>query len=148
MNQIEMLQELVKYNENFIGYKQTVSRLHQHTLRLFMESGQWSRHLNKVRNIYKKRHNALLTSIKANMNDRVRIIGSGSGLHVLLEPQNNMTEKELIATAKEKGVLVYPVSSFYERPPSQEYSQVLLDFAGLDENGIHEGVHLLSKAWF
>ncbi|MFC0275020.1 PLP-dependent aminotransferase family protein [Metabacillus herbersteinensis] len=139
---------LVKYNENFIGYKQTVSRLHQHTLKLFMESGQWSRHLNKARNIYKKRHKALLTSIKANMNDRVRIIGSGSGLHVLLEPKNNMTEKELIATAKEVGVLVYPVSSFYERPPSQEYSQVLLGFAGLDENRIHEGVHLLSKAWF
>ena len=97
---------------------------------------------------HKKRHNALLTSIKANMNDQVRIIGSGSGLHVLLEPKNNMTEKELIATAKEKGVLVYPVSSFYERPPSQEYSQVLLGFAGLDENRIHEGFHLLSKAWF
>ncbi|MEW9577352.1 PLP-dependent aminotransferase family protein [Bacillus toyonensis] len=139
---------LEKYNESFIGYKQTVSRLHQHTLQLFMESGQWARHLNKVRNIYKKRHNALLMSIKANMNNRVRIIGSGSGLHVLLEPKNNMTEEELITSAKEKGVLVYPVSPFYDRPPSQEYPQVLLGFAGLDEKRIDEGVRLLSKAWF
>lgn len=139
---------LVKYNNKFIGYKQTVSRLHQHTLKLFMESDDWSRHLNRVRNIYKKRHNALLTSIKVNMNEQVGIIGSDSGLHVILEPRNNMTEKELIATAKEKGVSVYPVSSFYEQIPTQKYSQVLLGFAGLNEDRINEGVHLLSEAWF
>ena len=59
-----------------------------------------------------------------------------------------MTEKELVEVAKEKGALVYPVSPFYERPPAPEYSQVLLGFAGLDENKIREGIHLLSKAWY
>ena len=47
---------LVTYKEKFLGYKQTVSRLHQYTLKLFIESGEWSKHLNKVRNIYRKRH--------------------------------------------------------------------------------------------
>lgn len=139
---------LGKYTENFIGYQQTVSRLHQNTLKLFMESGQWARHLNKVRNIYKKRHHALLTSIKDIMNDQVRIIGAGSGLHILLEPKNNMTEQELIVSAKEVGVIVYPVSPFYTHRSSQTHAQVLLGFAGLDEKKIAEGVRLLSKAWF
>lgn len=139
---------LVEYNKHFVGYKQTVSRLHQHTLKLFIESGQWSRHLNKVRNIYKKKHNALLTAIRTHMDDKVKVIGSGSGLHVLLEPKNNMTERELIVKAREQGVVVYPVSTFYDQPPYQEYAQVLLGFAGLDEKSINEGVQILSKSWF
>ncbi|MGQ3378383.1 MocR-like pyridoxine biosynthesis transcription factor PdxR [Priestia endophytica] len=139
---------LIEYNKHFIGYAQTVSRLHQHTLKLFIETGQWSRHLNKVRNIYKKKHNALLTAIRAHMDGKVKVMGSGAGLHVLLEPKNNMTERELIDKAREQGVLVYPVSTFYDQPSHQEYPQILLGFAGLDENGINEGVQLLSKAWF
>ncbi|MFP3846181.1 MocR-like pyridoxine biosynthesis transcription factor PdxR [Priestia filamentosa] len=137
---------LVEYNKHFVGYKQTVSRLHQHTLKLFIESGQWSRHLNKVRNIYKKKHNTLLTAIRTHMDDKVKVIGSESGLHVLLEPKNSMTERELIVKAREQGVVVYPVTTFYDQPP--EYAQVLLGFAGLDEKSINEGVQLLSKSWF
>ncbi|MCY8235551.1 PLP-dependent aminotransferase family protein [Priestia endophytica] len=139
---------LIEYNKHFIGYVQTVSRLHQHTLKLFIETGQWSRHLNKVRNIYKKKHNALLTAIRAHMDGKVKVMGSGAGLHVLLEPKNNMTERELIDKARKQGVLVYPVSTFYDQPPHQECPQILLGFAGLDENGINEGVQLLSKSWF
>ena len=139
---------LATYHEKYIGYKQTVSRQHQYTLKLFMESEHWSRHLNKVRNVYKKRHNALLTSLKANMYNQVRIMGSGAGLHIVIEPRNDMSEQELIDTAKKNGVLVYPVSSFYEQLPDQKYPRVLLGFAGMDESKIQEGVILLSKAWF
>lgn len=139
---------LVIYKDRFIDYKQTVSRLHQHTLKLFMESGQWSRHLNRMRNIYKKRHNALLASIKTSMSDQVKVIGSGSGLHLILEPRNAMSEQDLIASAIKEGVLVYPVSPFYDQSLPCKHSQVLLGFAGLDEKEIKEGVHMLSRAWF
>ncbi|AWB44810.1 GntR family transcriptional regulator [Paenibacillus sp. CAA11] len=139
---------LVKYIEKFGRYKQTTSRLHQHTLKLFIENGKWLKHLNKVRNIYRKRHQALLQAIQINMKDRVRILGSDSGLHLLLEPRNNMSEAELIRVAKEKGVIVYPVSPFYECSAPSQYPQILLGFAGLDENKIHEGIHLLSEAWY
>ncbi|MEK5061454.1 GntR family transcriptional regulator [Paenibacillus sp. FSL H7-0326] len=136
------------YKEKFWGYKQTVSRIHQHTLNLFIESGDWLKHLNRVRNIYRKRHHELLEAIQMNMKDRVRIIGSGSGLHLLLEVNNGMSENQLIASAKEMGVVIYPVSPFYEIPPSQEFPKVLLGFAGLDENRIREGIKILNKAWF
>lgn len=139
---------LAKYHDKYIGYKQTVSRQHQYTLKLFMESEQWARHLNKVRNVYKKRHNALITSIKASMNNQVRIMGLGAGLHIVLETRNDMSEQELIEAAKQNGVLVYPVSTFYEQIPAHKNPQVLLGFAGLDEKKIQEGVKLLAKAWF
>jgi len=129
-------------------YVQTVSRLHQHTLRLFMESGHWERHLNKSRNIYKGRHLALLNAIHQVMNDDVKVYGSGSGLHILLEPNNHMTEKQLIQTAREQGIIIYPTSVFYANPPKNQSAKVLLGFANLDEASIFKGIELLNKAWF
>ncbi|MFC4303773.1 PLP-dependent aminotransferase family protein [Cohnella boryungensis] len=139
---------LAVYREQFIGYKQTVSRLHQHTLTHFIESGEWSRHLKKARSRYKKRHQAILAAIQERMGDRVRIQGSASGLHLLLESDNGMTEDQLIAAAKNKGVNVYPVSPYYEMSPASAPAQVLLGFAGIDEKRISEGIRLLAEAWF
>lgn len=139
---------LALYKERFILYKQTVSRLHQHTLGLFMENGHWERHINKVRNIYKKRHAALLSAIKNIMGEKVQVIGAEAGLHVLLEPNNHMSEEELIASAEKEGVKVYPVSIYYENPPANQSAKVLLGFSGLSENQIQEGITLLQRAWF
>ncbi|WP_141434417.1 PLP-dependent aminotransferase family protein [Bacillus sp. 03113] len=139
---------LALYKEKFSVYKQTVSRLHQHTLKLFMENGHWERHINRIRNIYKKRHAVLLTAIKNIMGEQVHVIGAETGLHVLLKPNNNMSEVELIESARKQGVQVYPVSIYYEDPPVAQKSMVLLGFAGLDENEIYEGITLLHRAWF
>jgi GntR family transcriptional regulator / MocR family aminotransferase len=139
---------LARYKDHFTVYKQTVSRLHQHSLELFMEKGHWERHINRVRNIYKKRRAVLLTAIKNTMAEQVNVIGAETGLHVLLEPNNNMSEYELIETAEKEGVKVYPVSIYYENPPANPKSMVLLGFAGLDENEIYEGITLLNRAWF
>jgi GntR family transcriptional regulator / MocR family aminotransferase len=139
---------LTLYKDKFFVYKQTVSRLHQHSLKLFMENGHWERHINKVRNIYKKRRAVLLTAIKTIMGEQVQVIGAEAGLHVLLEPNNHMSEEELIESAEKEGVKVYPVSIYYENPTENQSSKVLLGFAGLSENEIYEGITLLQRAWF
>jgi GntR family transcriptional regulator/MocR family aminotransferase len=74
--------------------------------------------------------------------------GASSGLHILLEPHNKMSEEELIETAKKKGVRVYPTSIFYASPPATQPAKVLLGFANLEEAEIEEGIELLESAWF
>ncbi|MGE7689862.1 PLP-dependent aminotransferase family protein [Lysinibacillus sp. NPDC097214] len=129
-------------------YVQTVSRFHQHTLQLFMESGHWERHLSKSRNSYKKRYEALLKAINQILGSKVKIYGASGGLHILVEPNNSMSEDELIETAKMKGVKVYPVSIFYANPPEKQTAKVLLGFANIDEEKIYKGIELLKNAWF
>lgn len=131
-------------------YKQTTSRLDQYTLALFMQSGEWTRHLNRMRNLYKKRYLALVAAIRTYLDQKVRIIGAASGLHLLLEPNNGMTEQELIGAAEKWGVRVYPVADCYIHHPdtsSQVKTQVLLGYAGLNEVAIEEGVKRLAYAW-
>lgn len=134
--------------EDLRVYKQTASRLHQDTLYKFMKEGYWSRHLNKMRTIYRKKHEVLLNAINKYMGDKVEIIGENAGLHILLKVKNDMSEKTLIEKALNVKVKVYPTSIYYNKPADIDSIYILLGFGGLKEEAIDEGIKLLAKAWF
>jgi GntR family transcriptional regulator / MocR family aminotransferase len=138
---------LKRFNDHFFLYKQTVSRLHQHTLWLFMKEGHWERHLNKMRTVYRKRQHTLISSIKKNLGDHVRIIGDDSGLHILLGVQITMSEKELIEKAKAEKVKVYPTSVYFEDSNLNKGPMILLGFGGLSEPEVEKGILILKRAW-
>jgi GntR family transcriptional regulator / MocR family aminotransferase len=139
---------LNEFRQNFRVFEHTVSRIHQYTLQLFMEKGFWERHIRKMRHMYQRKHTALLTAISEFMGNDVRVIGKDSGLHVLLEINNEMTEKELIAAAERVGVKVYPTSHNWLKPLQKQRPMILLGFGGLKEQEIVDGIQLLSCAWF
>jgi len=129
------------------SYDQLASPIFQKTLQLFMESGEFGRHMRKMRRLYHKKHDALLQEVARAFGGQADVIGAGSGLHVLLKVRNGMSERQLIEAAKESGVLVYPASVYALAPGRAEDSTVLLGFGGLTEAGIAEGVGRLAKAW-
>ena len=136
------------YHRHFTIYKQTVSRIHQHTLWHFMKNGHWERHLNRMRTVYRKKQEVLVLMIKKLLGKRVSMIGEEAGLHVLLRVNNQMTETELIERAAKFGVKVYPTSIYYEEQKAEKETVILLGFGGLSEAEIQEGIRLLAKAWF
>jgi len=137
---------LKKYQENLMLYKQTVSRLHQDTLYRFMKEGYWQSHLNKMRTLYRKKHFFLMDSINKHLNNKVKVIGEKSGLHLILQADKSWQEKELVDRALKEGVKVYPLSVYYENGINVN-SSVLLGFGGLSETQIDIGIQLLKKAW-
>ncbi len=139
---------LEKYRRDFLIYKQTVSRLHQQTLSIFMESGHWERHLNKMRTVYRKKQKILLSSINKQLGSNVKVIGEESGLHIIMSIQNGMSEKLLIEKAATKGVKVYPTSIYYIKSENTKIPEILLGFGGLKESEIEEGIYRLKLAWF
>lgn len=136
-----------KYLEHFTIYKQTVSRIHQDTLYRFMKEGFWQSHLNKMRTLYRKKHSTLLLAINHYFGQNVTIIGEKSGLHIVLEVKKNMEEEELITTAMNVGVKVYPLSIYYNGATRNVGSRILLGFGGLTETEINTGIQLLKEAW-
>lgn len=138
---------LEKYKKNFSFYKQTVSRLHQDTLFRFMSQDHWQRHLNRMRTLYRKKQIALLSSIKKYMGNKVMVIGERSGLHILIKINNGMTEEELIETALNKGIKVYPVSIYYHGGKDIHGVEILLGFGGLSIDEIEEGIRGLKESW-
>ena len=138
---------LKKYKESFTIYKQTVSRLHQDTLARFMKNGHWQTHLNKMRTLYRKKHQILIISIKRYLRDNVKIIGEHSGLHIVLEVNNRMEEEVLIRRALDAGVKVYPLSVYHDTDIKKDHAHILMGFGGLSESEIDTGIQRLKKAW-
>ncbi|CEH31864.1 Putative HTH-type transcriptional regulatory prot ein GabR (Fragment) [Aneurinibacillus migulanus] len=136
-----------KYQEHFTIYKQTVSRLHQDTLYRFMKNGLWQSHLNKMRTLYRKKHSTLMLAVKNYLGEKVNIIGEKSGLHIVLEVKNSMKEDELINTAMNVGVKVYPLSIYYNGTIGSLGCRILLGFGGVSETEINTGIRLLKEAW-
>ncbi|WP_313804060.1 PLP-dependent aminotransferase family protein [Cytobacillus sp.] len=136
-----------KYQEHFTIYKQTVSRLHQQTLFHFMNEGYWQTHLNKMRTLYRRKQSTLMQAIHTYMGSHVKVIGEKSGLHLILELDNSMTEEELLNAALKAGVKVYPYSIYYVGHQETRGSKILLGYGGLSETEIEEGIRLLKEAW-
>ena len=168
-------QDLVgRYREKCWFFSSTVSRIDQRILNDFMKNGHFERHLNRMRSIYRARHDELLAQLRP-LQDRYRILGAGTGLHLGLEAlaetaedmAKSMTdtsdgqsvtgqsfiqiEHELVQRAAARGVAVYALSDYLLPGSGQHFSgrrrpTILLGFGALDETSIREGVSRLAEA--
>jgi len=120
----------------------------QKVLTRFIREGYFERHLNKMRNIYRKKREVLVNKILGT-NSPVQILGADAGLHLLIRVNNGMDEKELVEAALKAGVRVYGISRYYmDKTCSGELPEILLGYAAMTENEISEAVERLEKVWF
>ena len=140
---------LKKYREKAGFYACTVPRTDQNILYYFLEEGHYERHLNRMRAIYRTKHDLLLGELKK-LEKNFHVRGENAGLHILLTSKNQAEEKLYIKRAEEKGVRVYGMSSYLieGKTSGEEYSNtVILGYANLTEDQIKTGVRLLEEAW-
>ena len=138
---------LEAYRERAGFYLSTVSRIDQNILYQFITQGYYERHLNRMRALYKGKHDALMAGLKE-LEDRFLIRGEYAGLHVLLTHRQGEAEESLVARAAELGVKVYGISGCFIQPEEKLFdSTVMLGYASLSEEEIRNGTKLLSKAW-
>ncbi|MCQ2540488.1 MAG: PLP-dependent aminotransferase family protein, partial [Acetatifactor sp.] len=125
-------------------YSCTVSRIDQSILNEFVRDGYLERHLNKMRKIYREKHDLLLDLLQP-FEKTFRIRGENAGLHLVLE-SGELTEEELVERAKEKGVRVYGLSD-YRIGDRRKSRSILLGFGALESEAIEEGIKRLAEAW-
>ena len=113
----------------------------------FMEEGEWSRHIKRMRLVYKRKMQHLVSALKEQFGQNISIIGEQSGLYVLVKVHLKRTEEWLIQQASSYGVNVYPTSLYFIKNNS-DGPMVKLGFNNLSSNEIDVGVKLLKKAWF
>ncbi|MCD8105080.1 MAG: PLP-dependent aminotransferase family protein [Lachnospiraceae bacterium] len=135
------------YRQRARGISSTVSRVDQMLIAGFLNEGYYERHLNRMRAVYRGRHDALLAELKA-FRGICQVSGENAGVHLLLTFTNGMTEEEAIRRAAERDVRVYGLSGYYvgdARKPFQD--TVLLGYANLSEQEIHDALSRLRQAW-
>jgi Transcriptional regulators containing a DNA-binding HTH domain and an aminotransferase domain (MocR family) and their eukaryotic orthologs len=136
------------YKNKYYIYEQPVARHNQKAMCLFMEKGHWDRHVKKMRNIYKKKHEQLLGSINDIFGDSVEIIGKDAGLHILIKVKNHMTEGELIESALNNNIAVSSTSQYWMDREKIKTPIIFIGFGGIKLEEIPESIKILKHSWF
>lgn len=136
---------LEQYEKVGRSFSCTVSRIDQKMVQLFMERGYYERHLNKMRALYKNKHDVLLAELKKVKGIR-KILGDRSGVHILLELTSGTSERERILQAEQAGIKVYPLSEYCIDDRKYEPT-ILLGYATMTEEEIRGAVRILAEVW-
>ncbi|MCM1158121.1 MAG: PLP-dependent aminotransferase family protein [Clostridium sp.] len=141
---------LAEYNREAGFYFSTVSRIDQNVIGQFLAQGHFERHLNRMRKIYKAKHDILLQSLKES-GIPAQISGESAGLHFLLKfggvsEHAAEEERRLVEQAKKEKVRVYALSDYYIEE-KMRHPTVLVGFARVKEEEITEGIRRLTGAW-
>ena len=137
---------LCVYQERHRFVNSTVSKVDQLIVQRFLEEGYYERHLNKMRALYKNRHDTLIDALRP-LSTICRISGEHAGVHLLLTFENGSTESELIFKAKEKKIKVYGLSDYRICADAADRPTILLGYANLSEKQIKDAVCILGECW-
>lgn len=138
---------LNKYISMFQHYDSPVATLLQKTMELFIDEGHFERHLRKMNQIYKKKHDILIKALQEKLGNYITINSSNAGLHVLITVNDTISEQELIDRAELVGVKIGSITKHFMHPSVSAKPTILLSFSWIDQKDILPAVELLKQAW-
>jgi len=109
----------------------------------FVSSGEYDRHLLRLRRVLRARRDALCDALAERMPEWARWTRPEGGYQVWLELFGEIDTHDLLADAVAAGVLFAPGSQFYH--DGRPSSAMRLSFAMADEEALRRGVARLSE---
>ena len=132
-----------KYDMWFSQYHNTVSSLLQSTLCIFMEEGNWDRHIRRITLANKRKHDILSYELENGLSSDFCLWGKGAGLHLILESKS-LTAEEMIVRNEKKGVKLYPMKQNFALGTSRNL--VMAGFGGISLDEIQDASHCIVQA--
>ena len=139
--------KLMRYYQSRYPFAVTISKADQKIVELFLRNGHYERHLNRMRRIYKSKHDWIIRWVKEEMSEICSCFGEHAGIHLLLRFHNGISEDEAVERAKSAGVRVYGLSEFFVQEKKETEAVVLIGYATLTEEEIKEALQILSRIW-
>ena len=128
---------LEKFEKHFSVYSSTVPRFEQHTLNKFISGGYFSRHLSRVKNIYRKRRDKFIEVLSGADGE---ISGERAGLHIVLHVKN---AKEIVRKAENMDIKLYDMDDYYMNK-NKKSDSIIIGYAGASDNDFE----LLKKVFY
>ena len=119
--------------------------LEQLALARFLGGGGLTRHLRRVRPIYRRRRDAAIEAVTASLPGAVPT-GVAAGLHVYVQLPRWCDESPLTEAARRRGVLVEGASWHWSRPRSAPPALVL-GYGSIDEPAVRGGLERLGAVF-
>ena len=134
--------------DKFVVLKQAAD-LHSSTLdqmiaSLYMERHDLEEDLKEKRDVYRRRRDAMLGALEAEMPPGVRVTHPQGGLFLWLELPGDVDARTLLHVSLTRGVAFVPGDSFF--PTTQRRNTMRLNFSNMPEERIVEGIRRLATA--
>jgi GntR family transcriptional regulator/MocR family aminotransferase len=91
--------------------------LQQMVLARFMREGHYARHIRRMRSVYAARRGALIEAIGGRFGQRLPVLGSDAGLHLVLGLPPQVDDDAVARQALQAGVMTRPLSLYSLRKP-------------------------------
>lgn len=136
---------ITPFREKCGFYSCTVSNIMQQSVFHFMKEGYFEKNLNRMRGIYKAKHDYILGELRK-CSWVKKIWGENSGLHLLAAVDTERKEKELIRACGEKGIRLYGLSEYFLSGESVFRDPVFLfGYGGLSQEQIAGGLEEIGR---
>ncbi len=144
-------------------YSCTVSNFEQYTLARFINDGYFEKHINRMRNYYRKVRDKLMDEIKGSrLADICEISEEGSGLHFLLKIHTEIPDSEYVGICRQNKINVSCLSQYYiddkdtvkagiadstarDGYKDREHT-IIMNYSGVKMEDVKETVSLLCKS--
>lgn len=134
---------LEKYEKNFNGLSNTVSTFVQKALANFIKSGEFEKHLNRMKNIYFKKFNFIVQKLEEI--EEISFPERIDSLHLLIKIDESVDIEKFNEILKEKSLRLINLNRFlYKKNGNENY--FILGFANLSHDEIGQGVDLIKEA--
>jgi len=134
---------LIERYRAFHGSFARVGLMSQKTLELFMREGHWERHLRRVRNLNRKKHDLMKAALIKHLGDTIEIVSEGGGLSINIRPTCHIDMEHLRAKAEEAGIKLY----FARDYSGGEWDAIRMGFGGFKVEEIEEAVEAFARVW-
>lgn len=117
----------------------------QMVLHRFIESGNFVKHLRRMRGLYAERQRVLFESLRQHLHEHVDVNLPESGMHLVARGVTQASETKLIAAAIRAKVQFHPVSMYSRQ---DDVRGMVLGFAAFDNRTIRRAVRRWRKELF
>ncbi|MCI6909882.1 MAG: PLP-dependent aminotransferase family protein [Veillonellaceae bacterium] len=122
----------------------TVSTFEQYTLAEFINQGYFERHINRMRNNYKKLRQQLLKALTSHPDhERIKIRQQSSGLYFLLQIDTSLSDRDLQARLRQKGLMLQPLQHYYQNRQAAPEHTFVVNYSSIASTDIHQIVDAL-----
>lgn len=133
-----------EFNSKLNHLSCTVSTFEQYTLAEFINQGYFERHINRMRNNYKKLRQQLLKALTSHPeHERIKILQQSSGLYFLLQIDTNLSDRDLQARLRQNGLMLQPLQHYYQNRQAAPEHTFVVNYSSIASTDIHQIVDAL-----
>jgi GntR family transcriptional regulator/MocR family aminotransferase len=112
----------------------------------FIESGQYARHVRRMRTVYEERHDHLADCLRRTFGDELHVVPAFAGLHLSATTNaSNGAVDSIVRRARDNGVACHPLSMFAAGPIAR--AGLVLGYGAIALGQIEEGIRRLKNAF-